>query len=278
LVAGAIGCDVYFSIICPSSYFHGQNILFLCLDWTPILFLRQLKGDPMGLTLHYTLAADAPSAANARTLVEELRQHAGSLAFQSVSEIIEFEGDACALNPGKGEDPHAWLKVETIRFETEEDEGVVRSTRECNPLHILVFTVRPGEGCEPANFGLCRYPESSGWSWSSFCKTQYASNPAAGGVANFLKCHLGLISLLDKAKAMGILRQVHDEGQFWDNRDVEALIEEVGRWNRMTAGFYGGLRDAVEAAGGDPQSIVGEIAKFGNFEKLEMEGRAEGRL
>ena len=47
-----------------------------------------------------------------------------------------------------------------------------------------------------ANFGLVQYPDTieseqgvlatglTGWSWQSFCKSQYASDPSAGGVAN----------------------------------------------------------------------------------------------
>lgn len=38
----------------------------------------------------------------------------------------------------------------------------------------------------------------SGWRHSSFCKTQYASDPECGGVPNFLKCHISLITLLDR--------------------------------------------------------------------------------
>ena len=94
-------------------------------------------------------------------------------------------------------------------------------------------------------------------------------------MANFLKCHLGLIAVLDKAREMEILGEVHDEGKYWQNRDVEALVKEVGMWNRMIAGFYGQLRDGVEAAGGDPRAIVAEIAKFRDFERLEAEGRRE---
>lgn len=93
-------------------------------------------------------------------------------------------------------------------------------------------------------------------------------------MANFLKCHLGLIAVLEKAKALGILKIVMDEGKYWDNRDVGALIKEVGMWNKMMAAFYGKHRDVVEAAGGDPRGLVAEIAKFGNFERLEAEGRS----
>ena len=44
-------------------------------------------------------------------------------------------------------------------------------------------------------------------------------------------------------------------------------------WNQMIAGFYGGFRDAIEAAGGDSRGLEAEITKFRDFETLEAEGR-----
>ena len=35
--------------------------------------------------------------------------------------------------------------------------------------------VLPGDGSEPAEFGLCRYPGSKHWKLSGACKTQYAA-------------------------------------------------------------------------------------------------------
>ena len=224
----------------------------------------------MGLTLHYELTAPVSSAAEARSRVEQLRQHAQSLPFVDVSEMIELTGDDCRFDPKNRRGPHSWLKTQTIRFLI--NGNVVSTPEESHPLHTIAFTVYPSEGSEQANFGLCCYPKSNGWSWASFCKTQYASNPSTGDVANFLKGHLGLVTLLDRAKEMGILRKVVDEGGYWDNRDVATLIKEVGMWNRMIAGFYGQIRDGIEAAGGDPQSVVAEIAKFKDFERLEAEG------
>ena len=227
----------------------------------------------MGLTLHYELSTPTSPAAKARSLVETLRQHALSLPFEEVSEMIELKGEECRFDPKNRRGPHSWLKTQTIRFLI--DGNVVSTSDESHPIHTIAFTVFPAEGSEQANFGLCRYPKASGWSWASFCKTQYASNPSTGDVANFLKCHLGLVALLDKAGEMGILGPVKDEGHYWDNRDVAALVKEVGMWNRMIAGFYGQIRDGIEAAGGDPRSLEAEITKFRDFERLEAEGRKE---
>ena len=106
-----------------------------------------------------------------------------------------------------------------------------------------------------------------GWQWHSSCKTQFASNPNAGGVENFVRCHLAVIRLLDAAKAIGILEEVKDGGGFWENRDVKALVETVGQWNRHIAGIVGQFKDQF---GG---TTIAPITEYPNFEHLEAEGR-----
>src|SRR6185312_2638039 len=110
------------------------------------------------------------------------------------------------------------------------------------------------DGSETADFGLATYPKTieiqdragrlkrirtglGNWSWGSFCKTQYASNAKYGGIENFLRCHLVMIRLLDCAKELGILKEVSDEGDFWEKRDMQALAKGLGDWNAMTAGW-----------------------------------------
>jgi hypothetical protein len=159
-----------------------------------------------------------------------------------------------------------------------------------SPTRLIAFTVMPAEGSEPANFGLCCYPATvqdhegrklrthlSGWSWRSFCKTQYASNPELGGVENFLKCHLLLIRLLDHANELGLLGEVSDESNYWENRDAEALAKTVGEWNTMIAGFVGRMKDQLGGRlDGGPvgREVQSEITKFPDFEHLEAKGRA----
>ncbi len=150
---------------------------------------------------------------------------------------------------------------------------------EVEPADMIAFTTEPAEGAEPADFGLCRYPayiRASGrlatgrtdWCWSCFCKTQYASNPALGGEANFLAAHLGIVAMLDFAGELGILGEVVDEGGFWQKRDRAALLAEVHRWNTLTAAFAGALRDR---AGRD--RVAAEIARFPDYEHLEAKGQ-----
>jgi hypothetical protein len=108
----------------------------------------------------------------------------------------------------------------------------------------------------------------TGWRWSSFCKTQYASNPECGGVQNFLRCHLTIVKLLDCAQSLGLVQDVCDEGDYWTKRDVQALAREVGEWNTMIAAFAGQMLDQL----GD--QVASAITAFPNFEHLEARGRA----
>lgn len=245
----------------------------------------------MGLTVQYSLRSRVRSPTRAREQVSQLRQRALDLPFESVSDVVEFTGDDCKFEPLDTNDRHRWLKIQSgiyVEERISETSGRVSSVP---ANHIIAFTTRPGRGCEPANFGLCRYPpclelkderyvyrkgfvtvtrklptNRHGWCWGSFCKTQYASDQSSGGVENFLRCHLSVIRLLDKAQDMGLVEQVDDEGGYWNQRDVEALSKEVGSWNEMIAAFAGQLKDRLG------NQLVSPITAFLDFEHLEARG------
>jgi hypothetical protein len=217
----------------------------------------------MGLTIHYDLHADPCPPAQARQLVERLRQRALDLPFGKVGDIVEFEGQDCDFQQRDRGDPCRWLLVQSLRMTDTELEP---------PSHLIAFSTWPAEGCEQANFGLARYPTAGlAWHWASFCKTQYASNPDYEGIDNFLRAHLTLVRLLDFAQEPGILRAVKDEGGFWEKRDVKDLVETVARWNQMIAGLVGQYKDLL----GDES--VAEITKYPDFEHLEAKGRDDNR-
>lgn len=239
----------------------------------------------MGLTIHYRLQSDEADADAARAVVSRLRSRALDLPFAGVGDLIELRGDDCDFEQADHRAPHRWLLIQAA------------SHVECGnwhfnvaPKHVVAFTTSPGDGCEDANFGLCRYPASimvddpqhpgarrrlacpgPKWRWSSFCKTQYASDPNCGGVQNFLRCHLSVVALLDHAKSLGVLGEVHDEGDYWERRDPKRLAIEVGDWNEQIAGFVGRIKDAF----GDP--AVAPITQFPDFEHLEARGRKNER-
>ena len=187
----------------------------------------------MGLTIHYSLRAQGTEAA-ARKLITALHQAAHDLPFKEVGDLVDLAGDACDFDRRDREDPLRWLLCQTQGSMELKGGTYIRIA----PTHVLAFTAWPGEGCEQSNMGLCRYPaeivhprfgklktKMPGWRWRSFCKTQYASNPDCGGVTNFLRCHLAVVALMDRAKALGCLHEVQDEGKFWEQRNVEALVK-----------------------------------------------------
>jgi hypothetical protein len=235
----------------------------------------------MGLTVHYALHAPIRSPRRAKELMEQLRSKALDLSFKEVGEVVELAGRECMYENRERDDPLRWLLTQARQIVAVGDEY-----HQVRPDRLVAFSTWPGEGCEQANFGLAVYPKTvevqdrsgrtralptsiKGWSWKSFCKTEYASDPALGGVENFLRCHLSVIHLLDHAQALGILEEVKDEGSYWEKRDIRSLAEEVGRWNEHIAGIVGRMKDAL---GGD---IEAAILRFQNFEHLEAKGRKE---
>jgi hypothetical protein len=229
----------------------------------------------MGLTVHYYLGLQTRSHHVARRSIEQLRQRALDLPLKEVGEVVEFSGTACEPNNHDKDDSHRWLLIQAGATLKNQDRWF-----HVAPTKVIAFSTWPGDGCEQANFGLATYPSTieikpgrsvrtrlGGWRWTSFCKTQYASDPKLGGVENFLRCHLAVIKLLDHAKELGLLREVTDEGDFWKKRDLPALVQEVGEWNSMIAGWAGRLKDAL---GSD---LVCAITNFSDFEHLEAQGR-----
>jgi hypothetical protein len=227
----------------------------------------------MGLTIHYALSTELTTATKIGQLLQVVRQFALDLPFAGVGEIFEFSGD----DSYPDNDSIQWLRIQA--------EGRI----ECKgryyrvpPKRCIAFPTWPGEGCESANIGFCTYPaflhvegkridtKLRGWQWSSFCKTEYASNPHCGGVANFLRCHLLVIKLLDFIKATNLVHvEVDDEGGYWEQRNIESLVKEVGNWNEFLAGLTNQIRNAAASNG---SAIEAAITGFPNFEHLEAKG------
>jgi hypothetical protein len=104
--------------------------------------------------------------------------------------------------------------------------------------------------------------------WGSFCKTQYANE---FGLPNFLRAHMTVCAILEKAQDLGFQVKVHDEGEFWTKRDVKALAEEVGQWDQMIAAMFGAMKDAA------PEGVLeSPIQNRADFEHLEMKGLQAG--
>ena len=226
----------------------------------------------MGLSIHYKLGYSG-SAEGAKAVLEKLRQWSMDQSFETVSEVAHFTGAECN-HMKNNNDEWSWARVQSqISVKLTE-----RSSMFVPPVEAFILSTWPGEGCEEANFGLCRYPvnavyqgvkypthKGTGWHWKSFCKTQYAGQT---GLLNFLRCHTLVISALDKAKELGILRSVDDEGEFWEKRNLKALAEEVGEWDQMIAGMSGMLSQKL----GKGQSMESPIQQYGRYDILKEKG------
>jgi len=230
----------------------------------------------MGLTIYYTLATSLSDANQVVKLVETIRQFALDLPLQQVSEVVQLSGEE-ANHDEAIDKSHRWLRIQG----TETVAGCFVS-----PLQMIGFATMPGQGCESANFGFCIYPDFicrnskdgrrrkvrtklDGWRWASHCKTQYATAPQSGGVENFLRCHLSVIKMLDFIQSTGLVTvKARDEGSYWESRDLERLVKEVGEWNEKVAGVVGLFRPLLEKEG----KVEAPILKFPNFEHLEAKG------
>ena len=317
----------------------------------------------MGLTIHYGLNSTTKSSDRAKQLVEQMRQLALDLPFETVDPQVTY------LGPDVCQTPLDDLRGDDAVFSTVLDGckhiPVPWHRKQCasvtvQPLEIISFWTTPGPGSEWASFGLARYPAeieatytpksddkfiktvknngctrwefdwrkwerwlkrsgrygyespssdkfserrpiktrlASGWHYSAFCKTQYASNPECGGVANFVKCHLCVIHLLERiAKLPTIKVEIDDEGKYgpsyytddwrvpdpvysWHEGqyDVQKLVEEVGEWNEMIAAKCGALNDLLNS-NGSQLGVESPISDFPTFEKLEFNGQHHEHL
>ena len=217
----------------------------------------------MGLEIFYDL--HTPKSWNqlrVRQTVAAARQHALSVGFQEVDKI-------------ERNDPSHPRSM-----------GVRRCPKDLTYLSAdavdgWFFRTWPGEGCETALFGLCKFPArvmsegrsvafgwGEGWHFHSWCKTQYADLVSR---AHFLKCHLGVISILDFLRAEGCRVYVRDGGDFWKSRRVERLTTRLEEMHAMVAAFAGAIKDAGQGSGGQ---FVAPIAGHPQFEHLEATGHA----
>jgi hypothetical protein len=203
----------------------------------------------MGLTISYTLSTGEKFP---ELLVRKLTEQTVKLA-QTI-------GCLAVHGPDPGGPDH-W-KLRTLR------DGSITGDAVSATAGWSVAAV-PGEGSEPAYFGLCRYPGIKGWKLSCACKTQYA---ARHGIDHFLACHRRVISLLDLWRDFGVDLKVCDEGEYWQTRSMEELRRRVATYDRLVAGVAGTLKDE---AGDHGSAVQAEIFNDQRFELLEAEGRME---
>ena len=203
----------------------------------------------MGLTISYTLSTRKKPAEGALLQIGE-----------RTAEFARQIGCATVHGPYAGGPAH-WKMWKL-------PDGATTG-EQVSALEGWSVSVLPGEGCESADFGLCRYPGVKGWKLTSWCKTQYA---ARHGIEHFLACHRRVISLLDLWRDFGVELDVSDEGEYWQTRSLDQLRQRVAVYDRLVAAVAGAMKDSAEEVG---PPVDAEIFDDARFERLEAEGRAQ---
>lgn len=230
----------------------------------------------MGLHICYELSLPAQtSRARVLHLLGALRSHSEGLPFDQMTEVREFAGADCETVPGKESwsDPWALFRVgalaRVIQGADGDHDGLVA------PEYAAGFLVFPGRRCEPAAFGFSHAPAEArvqgatlpirhpGWHWHYCCKTQYASLVSD---AHLLRCHLGLIEVLDAARGLGIEVTVRDETGYHEHRDESKLLQSVQAANQLMARIAGRMADALDSSS---TKTVAPIFEHPRFEQLE---------
>jgi hypothetical protein len=259
----------------------------------------------MGLTIHFSFRA--PPEADGEAAVEHIKRlqaFCEDRPFAEVSACQHFRGEReCDFESTDKDDPAWWLKIQAREYIPRKEilwhpdpqdiqwgnhaGKKLEVHHEVKAVEIVGFSAWPGEGCESLEIGLARYPETTewfdlrysrrpryrtirtnlrGWHWGGFCKTQYASTY---GLTHFLRCHLLVITVLDRAKELGILRQVNDEGHYWKRRRLDVLTHELEGYNALV-GVFAKLLNESAPEGLTPESEIENHPDYQDFtlEKL----------
>lgn len=224
----------------------------------------------MGLTINFQFTAAASvTAARAEEIVASW--HGLAISFERegfVDKVLPIASDLETLHQFACD----WLIV-PVPDEENTSTGV-----EILPIEGSIFLVSVGKGCEPLRVGLCRYPETvryegkelstdmpARWRISSFCKTQYSS---VHGWEHFKRCHCAVVHLLAGCQMPDLDVNIMDEGDYWPDRSVSKLRENLDRMNGLVAATAGALKDAFE----NPGAVQSPIFEHKNFERLEAQG------
>jgi hypothetical protein len=196
-----------------------------------------------------------------------------SVTQDAIAERLEHVRLDCIPMPGVSVDSALTVGTDWGAAAFPVGRGRVQQMEVIEPEVAVYFTLRPGEGAEPAIFGLARHrpnPRTRGrWFGQWACKTQYAASPKHGGIDHFVRCHLAVIAALDLVKRRRISVKVFDDGGFWKSRRLPRLLAALDAHDRVIARVVGRFKDAFADRGG----VVAPITERPDFEHLEAATR-----
>jgi hypothetical protein len=239
----------------------------------------------MGLSICYEWQwSGTPTAA--RDLITQLQTEVRTYELADVSEVVEID----LQDPAADDEDRHFAGLMGSQYGQKRMRDGTDVWIDIPPRSLVLFIVHPAEGSETAAFGLATHPPvieyvyqgetlfietglSGRWSWTQFCKTQYAGLPQHGGVDNFLAAHLGVVRILDRSRELGLNPQVKDDSDYWEDRDLPKLRKTLSQWNGLIAAFAGKMKDQFDDA--PAGTIQAPILTAPNFEHLEADGLKE---
>ena len=181
----------------------------------------------MGITIHWEVEAPSGNAEAAAAKLERVRRACLKLPFKEVGKVEHIPPRTCRAVPKrkKRKDDLYWAVFCARKY-----VPTGRGYRGLKPLEVVRLPLLAGEECDTTTLVLARYPGEEGWSGQGNTKTQYATH--------FVESHLLVIAALDACKAAGILKDVEDEGGFWETRDLKALARNMNASTDMVRRGY----------------------------------------
>jgi len=200
----------------------------------------------MGLTIYFRFEFEG-NEEEVKDKLLKVRDKAKELGFAEVKDELWRVDYSREDKREKTDEGYRWAKIQyELLDETKEEVRKYKG---------YIINLWAGPGCEPTNIGLIS-KDGVHWIGGAFTKTQYAEN--------FLRCHLLVIFILDYVEELGFLKEVCDEGEFWETRDLNRLAENI---NASTA-FIMSVLETLRDAG---YKIGSPVDKCKNFMIVEKE-------
>ncbi len=187
----------------------------------------------MGLTIHYSFKylGNKP-----KETLEVLRLKCLELPLAEVNSVIHVDKDSCKklyeLFNQNADDKIIVEKSNQLIGKTLDNWDLIQcqtyrqNYSGINPIEFCLLNLWAGEGCEGTAIILGKYPDAPNiYQGNSFTKTQYATE--------FIKCHLSIIKVLDYCDELGILKEVSDEGDFWETRNLNSLGASLAEYDKL---------------------------------------------
>ena len=223
----------------------------------------------MGITIHYETEFRGGKK-DLRAKLNEIADFARVIGFKETSPIYEMDY-ATDFNtpdqhtpiitdpdkPGEVEidGSYRWAKIQAeprAPWITREDDFATRQRKQkiarkmqknMHRYNGLVLNLWWGEGCEPTNLCFVRTGKGMIWTGGAFTKTQYAKD--------FVKAHVSVCTLLKGMEKMGLIKEVSDEGDYYDTEDITQLTDASEENLKLIAAMVGTLKETLgDAVGG----------------------------